>query len=315
MLTEANGLLYMRARYYSPDLMRFINEDIVTGDISNCNTLNRYSYVEGNPVTMVDPFGLCPQAKDAFDSIFDMEKIHGILDAVGFIPGLGDVCDAINALLYLSEGDMGNAALSALALLPLGDLLKGGKYTAKIVGKLDDIGGAVFKYLGKNCDNLLTTASKKVDDVLSFASKKCDNFFNFFRKHSDEMAEAVVRHGDDAVDSVLKGSSDTVIGNKLEYVFGNATGSRHNIERSLDMENKLNEIGIFDNATGRAFMENELEKAFNNTTNGIIQENGRIMKESLLTGPNGVAKMQSVWDGNKLITVEIFKSNWKSFIE
>ena len=39
--------------------MRFINEDIVTGDISNSNSLNRYSYVEGNPVTMVDPFGLC----------------------------------------------------------------------------------------------------------------------------------------------------------------------------------------------------------------------------------------------------------------
>ena len=55
--------------------------------------------------------------------------------------------------------------------------------------------------------------------------------------------------------------------------------------------------------------------SFNNTTNGILQENGRIMKESLLTGPNGVAKMQSVWDGDRLITVEIFKSDWKSFVK
>lgn len=81
------------------------------------------------------------------------------------------------------------------------------------------------------------------------------------------------------------------------------------------MENKLNKIGIFDNAKGRTFMENELQKTFNNTTNGILQENGRIMKESLLTGPNGVAKMQSVWDGDRLITVEIFKSDWKSFVK
>ena len=61
VLTEASGLLYMRARYYYPTLMRFINEDIVTGDISNSASLNRYTYVEGNPITLIDPFGLCAE--------------------------------------------------------------------------------------------------------------------------------------------------------------------------------------------------------------------------------------------------------------
>ncbi len=61
VLTEVTGLLYMRARYYYPNLMRFINQDIVTGDISNSNSLNRYTYVEGNPATMIDPFGLCAE--------------------------------------------------------------------------------------------------------------------------------------------------------------------------------------------------------------------------------------------------------------
>ena len=64
VLTEASGLLYMRARYYYPTLMRFINEDIVTGDISNSASLNRYTYVEGNPVTLIDPFGLCAKKGD-----------------------------------------------------------------------------------------------------------------------------------------------------------------------------------------------------------------------------------------------------------
>ena len=41
--------------------MRFVNQDIVTGDISNSNSLNRYTYVEGNPATMIDPFGLCAE--------------------------------------------------------------------------------------------------------------------------------------------------------------------------------------------------------------------------------------------------------------
>ena len=44
VITEPNGLVYMRARYYSPDLRRFINADVIAGEISNAITLNRYAY-------------------------------------------------------------------------------------------------------------------------------------------------------------------------------------------------------------------------------------------------------------------------------
>ena len=58
VVTDNNGLIYMRARYYSPAMKRFINADIVAGAISNAITLNRFSYANGNPVSFVDPFGL-----------------------------------------------------------------------------------------------------------------------------------------------------------------------------------------------------------------------------------------------------------------
>ena len=58
VITDYNGLLYMRARYYSPELRRFINADIIPGEISNAITLNRYAYANGNPVSNIDPFGL-----------------------------------------------------------------------------------------------------------------------------------------------------------------------------------------------------------------------------------------------------------------
>ena len=58
VITDGNGLIYMRARYYSPDMRRFINADVVAGDISNAITLNRFAYANGNPVSSVDPFGL-----------------------------------------------------------------------------------------------------------------------------------------------------------------------------------------------------------------------------------------------------------------
>ena len=58
VVTDNNGLIYMRARYYSPELHRFINADVLHGEISDSTSLNRYSYVNGNPVSFVDPFGL-----------------------------------------------------------------------------------------------------------------------------------------------------------------------------------------------------------------------------------------------------------------
>ena len=58
VLTDPNGLLYMRTRFYNSQLKRFMNADILDGDIADSTTLNLYAYVNGNPISYVDPFGL-----------------------------------------------------------------------------------------------------------------------------------------------------------------------------------------------------------------------------------------------------------------
>ena len=57
----------MRARYYNTDIKRFINRDIVDGTIQNSQSLNKYSYVQGNPISLTDPFGLCPEGGGILD--------------------------------------------------------------------------------------------------------------------------------------------------------------------------------------------------------------------------------------------------------
>jgi RHS repeat-associated protein len=57
VMTELNGLYYMRARYYDPEIGRFISEDPIGfagGDV------NLYAYVGNNPILIIDPNGRCP---------------------------------------------------------------------------------------------------------------------------------------------------------------------------------------------------------------------------------------------------------------
>ena len=58
VVTDDNGLIYMRARYYSPYMKRFVNADIIHGKLFNAITLNRYAYANGNPAMHNDPLGL-----------------------------------------------------------------------------------------------------------------------------------------------------------------------------------------------------------------------------------------------------------------
>ena len=57
VLDEDTGLYYYNARYYDPELARFIQPDTVIPDPWNPQSYNRYSYVYNNPLKYVDPTG------------------------------------------------------------------------------------------------------------------------------------------------------------------------------------------------------------------------------------------------------------------
>jgi RHS repeat-associated protein len=54
VMTEPNGFYYMRARYYDPQVGRFISEDPIGFDGGD---VNLYAYVSNNPINLVDPDG------------------------------------------------------------------------------------------------------------------------------------------------------------------------------------------------------------------------------------------------------------------
>jgi len=51
------GDYYLRARYYSPALTRFLSRDTYSGTLTDPLSQNRYLYVGGNPIRYTDPSG------------------------------------------------------------------------------------------------------------------------------------------------------------------------------------------------------------------------------------------------------------------
>lgn len=95
----------------------FMNRDVVAGSIVDSHSLNRYAYVNGNPVSYIDPFGLAREAINANLSFTDW--VHLGLDGLGLIPVVGELADGANALFYLSKGDYTNAIAHFETLLKL----------------------------------------------------------------------------------------------------------------------------------------------------------------------------------------------------
>ena len=97
------------------------------------------------------------------------------------------------------------------------------------------------------------------------------------------------------------------IGSKLEFLFGRASGSAENIARSRAMQNELLGIGLRDSPSTRGYVSDILQSALRDPMSvRAVQTSGRVVRESILMGPKGGVKLESTWEGTKLITMKVF---------
>ncbi|MBN1891832.1 MAG: RHS repeat protein, partial [Clostridiales bacterium] len=156
IVTDTNGLYQMRARYYNADIKRFINQDVLIGNISESQSMNRYSYVQGNPINALDPFGLFLM------NISKEDMGHFSLDVLGFIPVIGFIFDLVNCGWYLVEG-----------------IQAGGFFTADGREKLFNSACSFFSALPGlgsaigNSAKVMFKSSTKFADATSMVSKIC----------------------------------------------------------------------------------------------------------------------------------------------
>lgn len=97
-LDEDTGLYYCNARYYDPEIGRFIQPDSIVPDPADSQAYNRYSYVRNSPLVYTDPSG----------HFWQIVGIIALFAATGAALG---AMEAAN-----NGGDLGKGALTGAAM-------------------------------------------------------------------------------------------------------------------------------------------------------------------------------------------------------
>ena len=176
----------MRQRYYNSTIKRFINQDVLIGEIHNSQSLNRYAYVQGNPVNYTDPFGLNPvHILKAYSGV-----VHDILNVASVIPGpVGAVSGLINAGIYALEGEYGAAAKCAIQagltafIGPLAGAAIGGlcklSTAARVITGIAAIGAGMYA-VGTSAYELHESALNFVDELTKEGGGDPLQLFHYF---------------------------------------------------------------------------------------------------------------------------------------
>jgi RHS repeat-associated protein len=191
---SSSGLYYYGARYYDPDVGRFITRDPVKGTIKTPQSFNQYAYCLNNPLTYVDPWGektfhkeggypggkitveeIEPlesetgkyfENEDGEGFIFiegDIEKSGSIAVALGFLHNPGSATDPDHGLVIFLYDDSGHVAdVEFISFTTLQDPDSGA--IGNIVNQLDEKGlinrfKAVLQALENQCDDKQLLAS------------------------------------------------------------------------------------------------------------------------------------------------------------
>lgn len=88
-LDDETGLYYYGARYYKPELGRFVQADALRGGIQDPGSLNRYTYVKNNPLKYIDPTG------NDWEELKDLSR--GIAD--GVVENIKNIPEAVNNII------------------------------------------------------------------------------------------------------------------------------------------------------------------------------------------------------------------------
>ncbi|HXO83932.1 MAG TPA: RHS repeat-associated core domain-containing protein [Gemmatimonadales bacterium] len=176
---DQNGLQFMRNRYYDPGTGRFTQED----PIGLAGGLNLYGFASGDPVNFSDPFGLCPNCREALAfaaglAVGDGPLPFGDVAAAGITLGVGILAAhdwATSGGPEAAANAIGNAVGAVGALFATSQAHNIDRANAQIIVAVAHLGGVAN--MGPNDQDprkkrdWLRQAQKAINNALKYADK------------------------------------------------------------------------------------------------------------------------------------------------
>ena len=188
---------------------------MVHGSISASQSLNRYSYVQCNPIKLTDPFGLSP-----LDRLNWKNVGHAILNGLGMIPVVGEAFDMANAIWYAKDGQYGMTALSLMSALPMiGNVASGVMTAAKLTTAAKIVSTAC-----KVVSNAATFTQAAVGGISNAASIG-KNILNG-KLFSEDTAKNLVSFGINAFTAATSGKNLLSSSKELKKAVGDGVGNK-----------------------------------------------------------------------------------------
>lgn len=151
MYDDETGYYYLKARYYDPEIARFITEDTYRGEYSDTLSLNRYTYGHNNPVLYNDPNG------------------HWINIAIGAV--IGGIAGFVTTAITNRDASLGTYIVNTLGGAAGGAVVAaGGGMIATALGA-GEISGATavgsMSLLGATSNMGVSITTQVADDIVN----------------------------------------------------------------------------------------------------------------------------------------------------
>jgi RHS repeat-associated protein len=116
---DETGLIYLRSRYYDPEIGRFISRDSFPGFDTSTQSLNRYTYVQNNPVVYTDPSGKNPLVAIGLAGLYGACANTGwyIGEMAAIYAQTGEIRGSLSTLGGRAAGGFAAGSVGAVSLL------------------------------------------------------------------------------------------------------------------------------------------------------------------------------------------------------
>ncbi|GMQ61009.1 RHS repeat-associated core domain-containing protein [Vallitalea maricola] len=218
---NVTGQYYLRARYYNPTIGRFIQEDSFRGD-----GLNLYSYVQNNPVNLVDPSGYCGKKTKNSDTTADY--LNSAEDGLNMT---SKVLDSVSKLgqTYIPEilksakrpNNIGIGQWNKLVATRVAEVIKDLKIFENLGTNLSKL--QVFTVAGKNMQQNIengTEASNVISDLT------VDISFGFASVESGSLVYTLISTSIGGIPGAIVGIGSSL---GLDYLINNQKINGHSI--------------------------------------------------------------------------------------